>query len=151
VAQHPSESNEYLVTRVLAYCLEYTEGSHSPRACPIRMSRPSRCTISPAFSRLGSTSVCPKPRVCIRPARQRGGWLSTLTARSHLGSPDWKVSGFTAPSVEIHVMDRDLVAALASRLQRRMELDFSVSDRNLYVSVGEATFSGTVEARRLMA
>src|ERR1700684_2608213 len=26
VAQHPSEAAEYLVTRVLAYCLEYTEG-----------------------------------------------------------------------------------------------------------------------------
>lgn len=26
VAQHPSEAPEYLVTRVLAYCLEYAEG-----------------------------------------------------------------------------------------------------------------------------
>ncbi len=26
VARHPSESDEYLVVRVLAYCLEYTEG-----------------------------------------------------------------------------------------------------------------------------
>ena len=26
VAQHPSEAAEYLVTRVLAYCLEYAEG-----------------------------------------------------------------------------------------------------------------------------
>jgi YaeQ protein len=26
VARHPSESDEFLVARVLAYCLEYTEG-----------------------------------------------------------------------------------------------------------------------------
>src|SRR5687767_4672791 len=26
VARHPSESEEYLLTRVLAYCLEYAEG-----------------------------------------------------------------------------------------------------------------------------
>src|SRR5258708_33561484 len=26
VARHPSESDDYLVARVLAYCLEYTEG-----------------------------------------------------------------------------------------------------------------------------
>src|ERR1019366_5481520 len=26
VAQHPSESPEYLITRVLGFCLEYTEG-----------------------------------------------------------------------------------------------------------------------------
>ena len=27
LAQHPSESPEYLVTRLLAYCLEYGEGN----------------------------------------------------------------------------------------------------------------------------
>ena len=26
VARHPSETEEFLVTRVLAYCLEYTDG-----------------------------------------------------------------------------------------------------------------------------
>src|SRR5689334_9326308 len=26
VARHPSETEDYLITRVLAYCLEYTEG-----------------------------------------------------------------------------------------------------------------------------
>src|SRR5438552_923762 len=26
VARHPSETAEYLITRLLAYCLEYTEG-----------------------------------------------------------------------------------------------------------------------------
>ena len=26
VAQHPSETTDYLLTRVIAYCLEYTEG-----------------------------------------------------------------------------------------------------------------------------
>jgi uncharacterized protein YaeQ len=26
VARHPSESSDYLFTRVLAYCLEHTEG-----------------------------------------------------------------------------------------------------------------------------
>ena len=29
VARHPSETEEYLLTRVLAYCLEYREGSRS--------------------------------------------------------------------------------------------------------------------------
>jgi uncharacterized protein YaeQ len=54
-----------------------------------------------------------------------------------------------AEALEIYVMDRELVAAMVSRLERRMEFDLSVSERNLYVSLGDATFSGTVEARRL--
>jgi hypothetical protein len=32
VARHPSESEEYLVARVLAYLLEFAEGSGAPRA-----------------------------------------------------------------------------------------------------------------------
>lgn len=30
-ARHPSETPEYLLTRVLAYCLEYTEGLEMSR------------------------------------------------------------------------------------------------------------------------
>ena len=39
VAQHPSESDEYLIGRVLAYLLEYRRASSSRAACRIRMSR----------------------------------------------------------------------------------------------------------------
>jgi uncharacterized protein YaeQ len=41
-----------------------------------------------------------------------------------------------AEALEIQVVERELVSALVARLERRMELDFSVSGRNLYVSVG---------------
>jgi uncharacterized protein YaeQ len=38
IARHPYETNEYLLTRVLAYCLEYTEGiAFSSGGCRIRM------------------------------------------------------------------------------------------------------------------
>jgi hypothetical protein len=46
-------------------------------------------------------------------------------------------------------MDRGLVAALVTRLERRMDFDLSVSERTLYVSMGEETLTGTVELRRL--
>ncbi len=152
VAQHPSESNEYLVTRVLAYCLEYTEGIAFSKG----LSDPDEPTIAvhdlagvletwidvglPEAARLHKAGKAAR-RVVVYAHREVAPWFARLEGeRIH-----------RAEALEIHVMDRDLVAALASRLQRRMELDFSVSDRNLYVSVGEATFSGTVEARRLMA
>jgi hypothetical protein len=35
--------------------------------------------------------------------------------------------------LEIYVMDRDLVAALVARLERRMESDLSVSERTLRI------------------
>ncbi len=46
-------------------------------------------------------------------------------------------------------MDRDLVAAMVARLARRMDFDLSVSEKTLYVSIGEETLTGTVELRRL--
>jgi uncharacterized protein YaeQ len=42
VARHPSESEEYLVTRVLAYVLELTEGIEFSRGVSDRRSRRSR-------------------------------------------------------------------------------------------------------------
>ena len=39
VARHPSESEAYLLTRVLAYALEYTEGIAFPAACRILTNR----------------------------------------------------------------------------------------------------------------
>ena len=42
VARHPSESEEYLVTRMLAYAMEFTRASRFRRACRIPTSRRSR-------------------------------------------------------------------------------------------------------------
>jgi uncharacterized protein YaeQ len=56
---------------------------------------------------------------------------------------------YRAEGLEIYVMDRDLVAELVARLERRMDFDLSVSERTLYVSMGEETLTGTVELRRL--
>jgi uncharacterized protein YaeQ len=56
---------------------------------------------------------------------------------------------YRAEGLEIYVMDRVLVAALVARLERRMDFDLSVSEKTLYVSMGEETLTGTVELRRL--
>jgi uncharacterized protein YaeQ len=50
-----------------------------------------------------------------------------------------------AEDIELYALDRELVAGLAARLERRMELDLSVTDRHLFISMGGATFSGSVE------
>jgi hypothetical protein len=52
-----------------------------------------------------------------------------------------------AEALELHAVDRALLAELAARLERRMKLDVTVTvtDRNLYVTVGGTTLAGTVE------
>jgi uncharacterized protein YaeQ len=150
VAQHPSETAEYLVTRVLAYCLEYTEGIAFSKG----LSDPEDPTIAvrdltgvlrtwidigaPEAARLHKAGKA-AGRVAVYAHRDVTPWLARISGeRIHRSA-----------ALEIHVMDRDLVAALASRLERRMEIDLAVTERNVYVSVADETFSGSVELRRL--
>ena len=150
VAQHPSETAEYLVTRVLAYCLEYTEGIGFSKG----LSDPEDPAIGvrdltgvlqswidigvPEAPRLHKAGKAAR-RVAVYAHREVTPWLARLAGeRIH-----------RAEALEIYVMDRDLVAALVARLERRMDFDLSVSEKTLYISMGEETLTGTVELRRL--
>jgi uncharacterized protein YaeQ len=150
VAQHPSEAPEFLLTRVLAYCLEYSEGISFSKG----LSDPDDPTIgvrdltgvlqswidigSPEAPRLHKASKAAR-RVAVYAHREITAWVGRLATERI----------YRAEALEIHVMDRDLVAALVARLERRMDFDLSVSERTLYVSIGEETLTGTVELRRL--
>ena len=79
------------------------------------------------------------PRVAVYVHREPESWLARLAGeRIH-----------RAEQIAIHVMDRELIAAMATRLERRMEFDLSVAERNLYVTLGDETLSGVVTSREL--
>jgi uncharacterized protein YaeQ len=50
-----------------------------------------------------------------------------------------------AEALRIRAVERELIAALVARLDRRMSLDLAVSDNTLYVSLGEETLTGVVD------
>ncbi len=150
VAQHPSESPEYLITRVLGFCLEYTEGIAFSKG----LSDPDEPAIAvrdltgmlqtwidigaPDGARLHKAAKVAR-RVVVYAHRDVDSWMARLEERRI----------HRAEAVEINVIDRDLVAAMVARLERRMDFDLSVSERHLYLSLGDETLSGTVDARRL--
>jgi uncharacterized protein YaeQ len=78
-------------------------------------------------------------RVAVHAHREVTPWLERLAGERIYRAEAW----------EIYVMDRDLVAALVARLERRMAFDLSVSEKTLYVSMGEETLTGTADLRRL--
>jgi uncharacterized protein YaeQ len=53
-----------------------------------------------------------------------------------------------AEALELHGLDRALVAALVARLERRMAFDLSVTDGVLYLTLGQELLSGHVTTRR---
>jgi uncharacterized protein YaeQ len=143
VARHPSESDEYLVARVLAYCLEYAEGIafspgglSDPDAPPIAVRDLTGALVAwidigtPDAARLHRASKG-APRVAVYVHRDPAQWLRALAgARIH-----------RAEALEIYAFDRAFVAAVCARLERRVAFALSISDRELYASFADATLS----------
>lgn len=145
-ACHPSETPEYFMTRVLAYCLEYREGI--------------------AFSK--GISEANEPAITVRDL------TGALKAWIEIGSPDAarlhfasktcaRVAVYThkeprlllrayegqkihrAAHVELYAIDRELLGHLVERLDRRVSMTLSVSDRQLFIDMAGASVNGAVE------
>lgn len=148
VARHPSETEEHLLTRVLAYCLEYTEG--------ITLSNGLSDPDQPAISVRDLTGAL---RVWIdigapEAARlHRAAKLAPRVAVYTHKDPDQLAVRLGAEKIhraealELYAVDRDWLAALRARLARRMEFALTVADRNVYLSVGAETL--TCDIRRV--
>jgi uncharacterized protein YaeQ len=146
VARHPSESEEYLWARVLAYALECTEGiQFSPGGLsdpdePAITVRDRTGTIrswieigTPDAARLHRASKA-TPRVAVYLHKDPAQFLARLAAgRIH-----------RADAIEIYSLDRGFVGQLSQHLDRRMAFSLSVSDRELYLSIGREQLTGKV-------
>ncbi|HUQ12274.1 MAG TPA: YaeQ family protein [Steroidobacteraceae bacterium] len=149
VAQHPSETPDYLLTRVLAYCLEYAEGIAFSKG----LSDPDEPAIAvrdltgalqvwvdiglPEPERLHRASKA-APRVAVYTHKDPDQWVGKVTAaRIH-----------RAEKLEVYALDRAWLAQLVARLERRMQFSLARSEGEIYVTLGDIT-SQTVLARPL--
>lgn len=146
VARHPSESEEYLVTRTLAYALEYTDGiAFSPGGLsdadePAITVRDLTGVIhswieigSPDAARLHRASKA-SPRVVVYTHKDVDRLMQNLAGE--------KIH--RASELEIYGVDRALIAALAARLDRRLAFTLSVHDGELFIAMGSETLTGCV-------
>ena len=145
VARHPSESEDYLVTRVLAYCLEYADGI--------------------TFSK--GISDAEEPTIAVR------DMTGAIEVWIEIGAPDAarvhkagkaasRVAVYThkdptqmlrlwanerihrMEALELYRIDRALLDAMVAALDRRMTFSIAVTDRDLYIAIGEQTIEGRV-------
>jgi uncharacterized protein YaeQ len=150
VACHPSETEEYLLTRVLAYCLEYQEGIAFSKglgdpdepALRVRdLTGALKAWIevgSPDAARLHRASKA-SPRVAVYTHKD-----PRLLLRAYEGQKIHR-----AAQVEIHAVDRELLSELVSHLDRRVAMTLSVTDRALFIDIGGTSVSGAVERHAL--
>ena len=147
VAQHPSETPDYLLTRVLAYCLEHAEGIAFSKG----LSDPDEPAISvrdltgalqvwvdiglPEPERLHRASKS-APRVAVYTHKDPAQWVVKLAAT--------KIH--RAEKLEVFALDRVWLAQLVARLERRMKFSLARSEAEIYLTLGDNT-SQTVLAR----
>lgn len=150
VARHPSETDEFLWTRVLAYCLEYEEGI--------------------TFSK--GVSDGDEPAVLVRdPAGRYKAWIEVGAPdadRLHRGAKaadrvavystrDWvsvkrQLEGKRiqrGEEIPFYVLDRDLLRDLVAQLDRRMKLSLSRTGGHLYLDLAGRSFDGEIVEHRL--
>lgn len=152
VARHPSETEEYLVTRVLAYCLEYTDGLGfsnglaEPDGPPLAvrdLSGVMRTWIdigAPDAARMHKAGKA-AARVVVYthkdPEKVRRQWSGERIHR--------------AADLELYSVSRPFLTALVARLRRRMVWALSVTSGHLYATIDGEVIEGVVERHALGA
>lgn len=145
VACQPSETEEYLMSRVIAYCLEYAEGigfsrgiaeADVPALFVNDLTGAMRVWIdvgAPDANRLHKASKA-APRVAVYTHHDPARLVKQLAGE--------KIH--RAAELELYGIDRDLIAGLVERLDRRNTWSISVTERHLYVTIGDETVEGDV-------
>lgn len=145
MARHPSESDEYLITRLLAFLLEFEPGLTFSRG----VSEPDEPAIflrdmtgtprtwieigTPDAARLHKASKLAR-RVAVYVHKDPAQYLKQLAgARIH-----------NADALELYAIDRPLIAALVARLERRLAFAVSVAERELFLALGSEQLTGRV-------
>ena len=145
VPRHPSESEDYLVTRVLAYCLEFADGIAFSKGISdpeeptiavrdmtgaidvwIEIGAPDAARVHKAGKAAGRVAVY---------AHKDPAQMLRLWANERIHRID---------ALELYRIDRALLDAMVAALDRRMRLSLAVTDRDLYIVIGEQTIEGRV-------
>ena len=150
VARHPSETDAFMMTRVLAYCLEFEEGI--------------------AFGEGISTTN--EPAIVVRDATGR------LTSWIEVGAPDAERLHFgskladrtlvythrdpakvlapwagkrihNAEAITLHSFDPGFVDSAVAVLERRNTVTLSITERQLYLDLNGSTLTSTIHDHRL--
>jgi uncharacterized protein YaeQ len=140
VAQHPSETADYLVARVLAYCFEYGEGIGFSKG----LSDPGEPAVFvrdltgalmawvdiglPEPERLHRASKA-APRVAVYTHKDPAQWARKVAeAKIHRGE-----------KLEVFAFDRPWLARIVARLERRMNFSLARSEREIYFTLNDET------------
>lgn len=146
VALHPSETPEFLLARLLAYCLEYEEGITFSKGGISDGDQPPLWVATPdgrikTWIEIG----LPDPERLNR-ASKAADRVAIYTHRdpAQIRRQAEGRRVHRADEIEIHALDRRLLADLAPLLDRRTRLEISVTGGHLYINAAGKSLEGAV-------
>lgn len=144
VARHPSETEEYLLTRVIAYCLEYAEGIEFSKGLADPEDPPIAVRDLTGALKVWIDIGAPDA-ARLHKASKAAGRVAVYTHKdpAQIVRQLFGEKIHRAEALELYAVDRDLLAALAMRLDRRMTLGLSVSDGHIYIDIDGETLTGS--------
>jgi len=149
IARQPSETAEYMLVRVLAYCLEYrdgivlTEGVASGNE-PAILIRDMTGQIT-AWIEVG----LPDPDRLHRGMKlagraavytHRGRLLLSQLAGSRIHKSD---------SVPIYALDSEFIDEVAGLIDRRSSIGLSITEQQIYLTIGGKNFNSAIAEHRI--
>lgn len=150
LAMHPSESAEYLVTRLLAYCLEFTPGiefttglSNGDEPAIVVRDLTGRIT---GWIEVGLPDADGLHRAS--KLAERVAVYTHRDPRTLLGPLEGKRI-HRAGEIPIVFFDRAFIAAFAEKLERRMRISLSVTERHLYLDLDGTSLTTVAVEHRL--
>lgn len=148
VAQHPSESLPYLITRVLAYALNFQEdlkfspeGLHNPDEPTLRL--PNSFGGDLLWIEIGN----PNPRKLHKAAKS-----SKVVKVYTYKNPDLLLQDMAKENVhrkseiEIYSLDSKFLDSLSENLGRENQWTLSFNDGSLIVTIGDQTFEAELQS-----
>lgn len=149
LARQPSETVEYMVTRFLAYCLEYTEGIEFTEG--VAAGDQPAVLVRDLTGRITSWVEVGMPDA---PRLHRGSKLSGRAAvytHRNVEKVLAELAGkqiHRAVEIPVYTFERGFVEAIAAAVQRRTDATISVIDRELYLDMSGQAFSTAVVEHR---
>ncbi|GAC1644141.1 MAG: YaeQ family protein [Herpetosiphon sp.] len=149
-AQHPSETSDYFLTRILAYCLEYAPGISFTKG--ISEGDAPAIWVHDETGHLSTWVEVGMPDAQrLHTARKRVDRVAVYCHKSPTILLD-QLAGHhihRAETIPIYGIDRELLTELTSLLDRRMNWSLLVTEQQLYINIGTVSLFSTVAVHQL--
>jgi uncharacterized protein YaeQ len=150
MARQPSETVEYMLTRLLAYCLEYQEGIALTEG--VAAGDEPAVLVKDLTGRITAWIEIGAPDAeRLHKGSKLAGRAAVYTHRgiSHVMSQLEGKKIHRAAEIPVYGFSREFMDQAAKAIERRNKISISVTERELYLDINGKAFSSSIEERRV--